>query len=171
MAFVLNSTTTPAGHQHNPEQVQELSEYTLHLMWMMRQDAIRCFEGLGVRPVKALMLGLIAKNFVTPSMLADVTEMQPSAISTMLSEFEDKGWLKREMDSQDRRRVQLHLTKKGEALLCEMNQRWNSVAAQRLSALSSEELGQLLHIYRRITQPISQCPQPDNRAMAEVNNV
>lgn len=171
MASVLNSSTTQVNHQHNPEHIQELSEYILHLMWMMRQDSMRCFEGLGLRPVKALMLGLIAKDFVTPSMLADVTDMQPSAVSTMLSEFEDKGWLKREMDSQDRRRIHLHLTEAGRALLGEMNQRWNSVAAKRLNQLSPEELAQLLYIYRRIVQPVHQCATFDKTDMTEADNV
>lgn len=158
MGSVLSSPSidTQATH-HPPEQIQEFGECTLHLMWMMRQDAMRCFEGLGLRPVKALVLGLIAKDFVTPSMLADVTDMQPSAVSTMLSEFEDKGWLKREMDRQDRRRVHVHLTEAGKDLLAEMNVRWNSVAAKRLNQLSPEELTQLLHIYRRVLQPQSEC--------------
>lgn len=128
----------------------ELSELTLPLMWSLRQDAVRAFESLGVRPVKALLIELIARGLQHPKDLSDVLDTVPPTISAMVAELEAKGFIGRQIDPDDRRRVQLALTPDGEALREQMRVAWIETGKERMQALSVDELTMLVTLYRKI---------------------
>lgn len=130
--------------------VRELSELTLPLMWLLRQEAVRAFEPLGIRPIKALLLELVARGMCYPKELSEVLDTVPPAISAMLAELEAKGWLSRAPDPDDRRRVRLELTASGRALLDEMRERWDRAGRTRLAHMSAEELRTLIALYRKL---------------------
>ena len=130
--------------------IATLSELTLPVMWTMRQDAMRAFEPLGIRPIKALLLGLIAKGLQHPKDLADVMDTHPPAISSMVAELEDAGFLERQIDPQDRRRIRLTLSAQGEDLLTRMQQAWHNVSLERAEQLSDEELGTMISVFQRM---------------------
>ena len=129
--------------------ISELSELTLPMMWQMRQDAVRAFEPLGMRPIKGLLLGLISGGLQHPKELSDVLETLPPAVSAMLSELEQKGLVKRTLDPSDRRRVMLELTPEGEALQGQMHSRWHQVSCERMAHLSDEELKLLVKTFKK----------------------
>lgn len=128
----------------------ELSDLTLPLMWSLRQDAVRAFERLGIRPFKALLLELIARGFQHPKSLSEVLDTVPPTISAMLGELETKGLIVRQTDPEDRRRVQLGLTGAGEALRHELQRAWRQAGQGRYAKLSCEELEALLRIYHKL---------------------
>lgn len=132
------------------ELIAELSDLTLPLMWRMRQDAMRAFEALGVRPIKALLIELIASGMQHPKELSEVLDTVPPSISAMVAELEDKGFLARQIDPQDRRRVQLALTKEGEALRVKMRTAWLESGKERLKDFEPSELATLVTLYKKI---------------------
>ena len=132
------------------ELISELSDLTLPLMWSLRQDAIRAFEGLGIRPIKALLIELIARGMQHPKDLSEVLDTVPPSISAMVAELEDKGFIVRQIDPEDRRRVQLALTPEGESLRVKMREAWLETGKERLRDLEASELATLLTLYRKI---------------------
>ena len=130
--------------------ISELSELTLPMMWQMRQDAVRAFEPLGIRPIKGLLVGLIAGGLQHPKDIAEVLETLPPTVSAMLGELEQKGYVKRTLDPDDRRRVMLELTPAGQAIHLEMNQRWHEISLERMAHLSDEELSFLVKTFRKV---------------------
>lgn len=132
--------------------LKELSELTLPLMWSLRQDALRAFESLGMRPFKALLVELIARGFEHPKELAEMLDIVPPTVSTMLSELEAAGYIARALDPEDKRRTLITLTPAGEALRETLAERWREAAGRRVAALSPEELRQLVAIYRKMLE-------------------
>lgn len=130
--------------------ISEVSELTLPMMWQMRQDAVRAFEPLGMRPIKGLLLGLISSGLQHPKELSDVLETMPPAVSAMLGELEQKGLVKRTLDPDDRRRVMLKLTPEGHALQGQMHGRWYQVSCERMAHLSDEELKLLVKTFKKV---------------------
>jgi DNA-binding MarR family transcriptional regulator len=135
--------------------VEELNEYSLQLMWTLRQESFRAFEPLGFRPVRALLLELIGRGYVYPKQLADMLDTVPSAISAMLGELEERGLVAREIDTNDRRRVQLKLTDEGQETRKTLKNAWRDTSFSRLKQLEEDELETLLEIYRKILDPMA----------------
>ena len=133
-----------------PKLVEALNELTLPLMWSLRQAAFRAFEPLGIRPIKALLLELIANGMAHPKDLSDVLDTVPPAISAMLGELEGKGLISRGTDPSDRRRVRLALTGKGERLRTTMRGLWRDTGQERLDRLDDADLRTLVRIYRTL---------------------
>lgn len=129
---------------------RHLAELTLPLMWSLRQDAMRAFEPLDLRPIRVLVLELIARGFSHPKDLADLLETVPPAVSNMLSELEGKGLLLRSPDPDDGRRIRLELTAKGHEVIASVRERWGEVTEEGLGVLSVNELRTLVGIYRKL---------------------
>jgi DNA-binding MarR family transcriptional regulator len=127
-----------------------LSDLTLPFMWRLRQDAMRAFEGLGVRPMKALLLELIAGGLQSPKAISDVLDTVPPTISAMLGDLERQGLITRQTDPDDRRRVLLTLTGAGEALRRDMQAAWRRMGRSRYEGLSEAELTALLSIMQKL---------------------
>jgi DNA-binding MarR family transcriptional regulator len=130
--------------------IETLSELTLPVMWTMRQDAMRAFEPLHIRPIKALLLGLIAKGLQHPKNLADIMDTQPPAISSMLAELEDAGYIERNIDPKDRRRIQLKLSPEGDKLMLELGKAWHQTSLDRAEKLSNEELQTMIYAFQKM---------------------
>lgn len=133
--------------------VETLSELTLPVMWTMRQDAMRAFEPLGLRPIKALLLGLIAKGIQHPKQLADFMDTHPPAISNMVAELEDSGYITRQIDSSDKRRIQLTLTEHGESYMLQLGEAWHKISLERAKDLSNEELSIMISVFQKMMGP------------------
>jgi len=132
--------------------VEEIGEYSLHLMWILRQEAVRTFDPFGFRPVRALLLELVGRGYNHPKELAEILDQVPPAISTMIADLEDRGLLTRRTDPHDRRRVQLELTEAGAETHRRLKEAWQQTGCKRLSKLSNEELETLVHIYRKLLE-------------------
>lgn len=121
-------------------------------MWNLRQLAMRAFEPLGLRPIKALLLELIGRGLVHPKMLAEVLDTVPPTISTMLAELEERDLIVRKADPNDRRRVQLELTESGKQMRQKLKVAWHQTGMERLAKLTPDELQALVTIYRKLLQ-------------------
>jgi DNA-binding MarR family transcriptional regulator len=130
--------------------IAELSTLTLPLMWSLRQEAMRVFEPLGLRPTRVLLLELVARGIDRPGTLSDVLDAVPPAITAMLNELVGKGMLARETDADDRRRTRLTLTAAGEAFLDVAREHWNAASRARLARLGDDDLAAVLRAFRTL---------------------
>jgi DNA-binding MarR family transcriptional regulator len=130
--------------------LHELSALTLPMMWALRQAAVRALEPLGLRPVKGLVLGMIASGSRTPSELAELLDTTPPMMSGLIGDLEQRGLIARRPDPDDRRRVRLELTEAGADLTERIAEFWVDAGRERLRELSDDDLRHLIAVYRRI---------------------
>lgn len=72
---------------------------------------------IGITAPQRMIIRCIGKYpGMAPSQLASILHLDPGTISATLSRLEDKGFVSRRRDSEDRRRVSLSLTAKGKKL-------------------------------------------------------
>ena len=142
----------PETATQRTDLIKQLSDMTLPMMWILRQDAVRAFEPMGIRPFKALLIELIAKGMQHPKDLAEVMDTLPPTISTMLAELEQEDLVSRQIDSSDRRRIKLSLTAKGEALHKDMQGRWLELGSDRFKHLSTKEMETLYSLFSKLLE-------------------
>jgi len=119
-------------------------------MWMLRQRSVRILEPLGLKPIKALVMGLIAEGPCAPSELTELVDTAPSMMSGLIADLEERGLIARNPDPEDRRKIQLSLTKQGIQLMQKLDTVWLSSAHEQLGHLSDDELTTLATLHRKI---------------------
>ncbi|HZJ10822.1 MAG TPA: MarR family transcriptional regulator [Trueperaceae bacterium] len=137
-----------------PEREQlghEIGEALFHLIWRYRQQADQSFAPLGVNSLRALMLGLIARERLHPKALADTLDLAPPAISHILTDLEERGLIARSLDPEDRRRVLLEITDAGRTLLSRVAATWNGLNVAKMAALTEDEVVAFRDLLRKIT--------------------
>ena len=143
-------TPSPERDDDRDALERHVAELTLPLMWSLRQDATRAFEPLDLRPIRVLLLELVARGFTYPKDLAELLETVPTAVSNMLSELESRDLIRRSPDPDDGRRIRLELTQSGHEILAEVRTRWREVTAEALAVLSDDELRTMVQIYQKL---------------------
>lgn len=132
------------------QTLDELWRLSTHLVWQLRLDQQRAFEGLGVSPMQAFALMCIAEGIDQPSGLAFVMDASPPGVSQLLAGLEERGLVRRELDASDKRKVRILLTESGKDFLGQMRKHWREVSRERFGRLSPEELSMLAQSYRKL---------------------
>ena len=130
--------------------LHELSALTLPMMWVLRQAAVRVLEPLGLRPLKALVLSMIAERTRTPGELAELLDTTPPMMSGLIADLEERGLIERRPDPDDRRRVRLELTEAGAEMTERIAEFWVDAGRTRLQELGDDDLRHLIAVYRTI---------------------
>lgn len=132
--------------------VEELSRLGYALMHLLLSRAKEIFAQEGVSLLQAEVLRRVGEGVQLPSRLAEQLEVLPSQVSHLLASLEEAGLLERHPDPQDRRRVLLRLTPKGEALNRRLREAWFQAYGQHLARLSPEELLLFRDLLRKLTE-------------------
>jgi DNA-binding MarR family transcriptional regulator len=148
-------TTTHAAAKAAPLDregvVTALASLSLPLMWTLRQRAMQVYEPFGVRPTRVLLMELVARGIDQPKLIAEVLDAVPPAVTAMVNELMEKGWLARESDASDRRRVRLRLTAAGEAALERLRAAWQAASRADLERIELDDLRVVLRVFERLT--------------------
>jgi MarR family transcriptional regulator, multiple antibiotic resistance protein MarR len=132
------------------ELISELDAFIMPLMNLMKQDFLEAIKPFSINPGAAILLEHVSRGVKHPKELAQLLETVPPVVSALLSELEDKGLIQRQIDPEDRRRVQLTLSKAGKQLHDKIRERSQGLSGERLSKLSPDELQSLITIFRKI---------------------
>lgn len=146
-------SATPAPALADPERdaiIARLSALSLPLMWSLRQRAMQVYEPLGVRPTRVLLMELVDRGIDRPSRIAEVLEAVPPAVTAMVNELMEKGWLARERDANDRRRVHLRLTASGHAALLGFRSAWDEAGRADVEGIDTAHLSTVLHVFEAL---------------------
>lgn len=84
--------------------------------------------------------------------LARALHLTPQAMTTQLKPLEERGLIEREVDTDNRRRLSLALSKSGQTLLGEVRETTDQVDVEITAALSATELRQLRGILAKLAQ-------------------
>ena len=144
--------TESPGAGPRDELLHELSALSLPLMWTLRKAAMRALEPLGLRPVKALVLGLIVEGSDSPKELSELLDTPPPMMSGLLADLEERGLIERAPDPDDRRRILLAATDQGRALAERITAYWIEAGRERFDQLSDDDLRYLIAIYRTFVE-------------------
>jgi len=113
-------------------------------------------QDLHLPPAQFLVLRLLAKHGnMTVSELADLLNVKPSAITSIVDRMARNGWLSRKRIEEDRRVVFVLATKSGLETLRQAEAIRQTIIEKYLSLLDKEELEQLVRIYEKLAALIN----------------
>ncbi len=146
------SSTAATVASERETVVCSLAALSLPLMWTLRQRAMQVYEPFGVRPTRVLLMELVARGFDQPKVVAEMLEAVPPAVTAMVNELMDKGWLARESDPHDRRRARLRLTPSGNDALQAMRRAWHDASRADLERFDLEQLRTVLQVFGELLE-------------------
>lgn len=86
----------------------------------------------------------------TSSQLADVFQVNKSAITAIVNRMCQKGLIERDRDPNDRRLVYLSLTEKGKELYFETEQRIHKLVESLITQFEEKEIEQFIKTYEKL---------------------
>jgi len=115
----------------------------------------RCMRESGgeVSPQQYRILTLLSCAPRTLSQVAHIQGVTPATATTMVTTLEHRGWVRRDVDTLDRRRVVVSMTETGQAALDSAQEVAENAVADLLSPLGERELTRLadaLEVIRRL---------------------
>jgi DNA-binding MarR family transcriptional regulator len=110
---------------------------------------------LGLRPVEFSMLSLIHHNpGVTSRRLSEALAIQPPNLVGKVANMLEKGWITRQVDSQDKRALVLSLTEEGQALIEKAEALATDLECAASVQLSDEERHSLIGLLKKVYLPV-----------------
>lgn len=124
-----------------PDTAHDLAEALRPALYRLYRLLRRESEGLGVSGLQFLLLAIIGKNpGIGTAELARMERLRGPTISGHVRQMEAAGLLTRSAGThQDKRRVGLNVTAKGQAVIDEMQRRRTDWLARRIAHLSATE--------------------------------
>jgi DNA-binding MarR family transcriptional regulator len=95
-------------------------------------------------PQQYRLLVAIGRRSRTLGEIARIQGVTPATATTLVTTLESRGWVTREHDTDDRRRVVVSLTEGGEAILASSQQVAETAMAGLLEPLTDDQLSRLL---------------------------
>ncbi|XBP66641.1 MarR family transcriptional regulator [Bacillus velezensis] len=106
-----------------------------------------------VTPAQLFVLASLKKHGSRKvSEIAERMEVKPSAVTLMADRLEQKGLIVRKHNQQDRRVIDISLTKKGETKFEDVVEGRKAILARNLSVLTDDELIQSVNIIRKVAE-------------------
>lgn len=125
------------------------SEARLHEVAMRWLDPLPVPAELTLRQVQVLLL-VRAKPSLSGQALADHLGVSTPTTSGIVERVVSRGWLEREHDAEDRRRLLLRITPEGEAVLASLEVPVLQAKAHVLDRLRDDELADLARLMERM---------------------
>jgi DNA-binding MarR family transcriptional regulator len=88
----------------------------------------------------------------TSSELAEIFDVQKSAITAIIQRLWEKGLIERTRDEKDRRVVYLSLTDKGKDLYSQCEERIHSLVEGLITQFEQHEIEQFIHTFEKLNQ-------------------
>lgn len=101
---------------------------------------------------QALILLMLEKNDKTQTEIADLIFKDYASMTRMIRLMENKDYLVKTMDDQDKRKTKLEITKKGKETIEKLKPVIRVNRKTALNNVSEEELKQLYNMLKKITQ-------------------
>jgi DNA-binding MarR family transcriptional regulator len=132
--------------------IHELALNAMGALRAVQHLATRAFEPLDLSPSQAVVITMIAAGTQSPKALSERLETVQSAVTAWINDLVEKGLLARQPDPRDGRRVQLHLTARGQATLSKMGEIWLRHTTAQLQGVSIADLQATARVVRHLTE-------------------
>ena len=120
-------------------------------MSLASANAALADEGLKVRPSSVLALAA-ADARPTQRELSEFLRLDPSQIVALIDDLQDRGWVTREPDPQDRRVNVVAVTQAGRAAFVRARARVQGHQREHFSVLDRDEIAVLRGLLRRLAR-------------------
>lgn len=143
----------------------------LHIMQRFRRLNLSSLFG-NITRGEFFVMDMLLLNEQTPqgadgmyvSDLVARTKNSPPGVSRTLKALEQKGYLQRHVDSQNRRNTFIRLTPEGRHAVCHAKQQFEAFIARICATMGEDEIRQFLALFERllhiIESEIGQIPEP-----------
>jgi len=95
-------------------------------------------------PQQYRLLGVIGRRPRTLGEIARIQGVTPATATTLVTTLDSRGWVRREHDADDRRRIRVSLTEAGAGVLAASQRIAEAAMATLLEPLSDDQLARLL---------------------------
>lgn len=132
---------------------QEFSELFPQIMVLMGP---KIYGQSDVTPQQFKVLRIIGKGSATVGEVSNSINSKLPAAARLLRRLEEKGWIVKRQDIQDRRVFWLELTEQGHELLSTMSRRREQVIQEMFDKLSTQEQEQIANGIRLLLKSLMQ---------------
>lgn len=99
---------------------------------------------------KMILLYIMKTKKPTPIVIANALSLAPQLVSTMINQLEKKSWVIREIDTTDRRKYNLILTKIGLENAKQFENQLYTETKGMLDYIGEKDVQHLMRIYKKI---------------------
>lgn len=99
-----------------------------------------------------ILICLIEKNGLTPGLLSDLTDLGSGRIANILKSMEEKGYIIRKKDDNDKRKVFVYITEEGKKWHQENKKRVEEEINNVLNYIGENDTKELLRILNKIAE-------------------
>jgi len=130
-----------------------LKEQFVHAIFRFRKSGMTLPAEFDIRITELFLLRSISANISHPNKSVHVSVIQNKlhitkpAVSQMLNSLEKRGYVKREMDKDDRRKIAVTLTSAGEEILKKAQEYFNLRLEATISRFGVENTKQITHLF------------------------
>jgi len=129
------------------------------LPFMMRTVGAGMRHGGGeVAPHQHRLLGMIAARPRTLSQIAETQGVTPATATALVTTLENRGWVRRSHDAEDRRRVLVTLTEEGMSHLKASQATAEQAVSAALESLTDEQVRRLIDGLEVLDDLRGSCP-------------
>lgn len=150
---------TPETLIRPDDQRMTLGPLGRSLGFLLRISQVTVFEtffaklgDLGLKPGEFSVLWLICNNpGIRQGVVARNLHIKNARMTKLIRQFEDKGFVSRHVPDDDRRAVELTLTKEGQAFVETNAEDFFTYSLKGRSRLNAEEMAELIRLLRKYT--------------------
>lgn len=139
----------PAAHDILIEIRRIIQSITIHSKKQFKETGLTVPQGLVLQAI-----GSSGQSLVTAAEVSRQVRLSPATLTGILDRLEKGGFIRRERDVQDRRKVRLSLTEKGAERLISVSPTLQDRFLVRFNSLDEEERTRLHSALRRIVEMI-----------------
>lgn len=132
-----------------------LKEQLMRSMFRIRKVGMTFHQGFDINMGEIVVMNGIAKNASGLDKKICVSDIQTNlyitkpAVSQIFSSLEKKGYISREVDTNDRRKILVTLTPKGHEVVKHMKDYSNKMLSEIISRLGEDDTKQLIDLFNR----------------------
>ncbi|MDR3240260.1 MAG: transcriptional regulator [Clostridiales bacterium] len=135
----------------------ELKKQYMQILFRFRKAGLDFPKISDVNMTELFVMSGISNNACSGDKRVDMTEIQSNthitkaAISLMFTSLEKRGYVVRETDRSNRRKITVELTAEGEKILAEAQQKVDWTLDETLSQLGEEKAWQLISLLNQLS--------------------
>lgn len=135
----------------------KIKEQFVHAMFRFRKMGMTLPAEFDIRMTELFLMKSIAKRTSCTNKSVHVSDIQSNlhitkpAVSQMLNALEKRGYVKREMDTEDRRKIAVTLTSDGQEILKQTEEYFNRRLEETISRFGEENTKQLTELFNLLT--------------------
>lgn len=135
---------------------------------LMRTIFDRRVKSLGLtRPQWLALVRLKRRPGASQSELAEMMEIERAPAGKIVDRLEERGWLERRPDPEDRRINRIFLTDRGEIVHATIWPIGQATVADALSDLDHDEIARLIHLLARVKMRLGEIAESDSATEIE----